>query len=190
MTHERSLGPSPFPDDDGLADPQVRQALASALTGQPADYLNAVAGLCTTRLMVPVVAQATEEAAVHARGPVDKLLTVDKEADMAVVMLQSSDGRKAMLGFTGTDALHTWQADARPVPVTLDTAARAATQEGATALIIDMAGPHPVVLEGEVLAQLAQGHRLVALPDDEFGWMQPRPGDEAADGSTSPDPTG
>jgi len=174
--HQRTLGPSPFPGDDGTADPQLRRDLSTALSGQPEDYLAAVAGLCASRLLVPVTATATAEAAVHAGGPVDRLLTVDKEADMAVVMLQARDGRRALLGFTGLDSMATWDDSARPVPVTLDTVARTAQQEGAAAVIVDIEGPHPLVLDGEVLAQLADGHRLVRV-EGGFGWLQPGTGE-------------
>ena len=40
---------------------------------------------------------------------------------------------------------------------------------GAAALLLDPAGPDPLVIDGEVLAQLAAGHRLVRI-DDGFGW--------------------
>ncbi|MDN5725346.1 MAG: SseB family protein [Propionibacteriales bacterium] len=177
MELERTLSPSPFPGDDGRGDPVVRGHLAEAMSGDVQDYLRAVASLCETRLMVPIVATATSTSAAEQRAGIDALLTVDKEADMAVVMLQATDGRKALLSFTGLDSLASWQPDARPVPVTLDLAARAAVAEGATALIIDMQGPHPLVLDDEVLEHLSQGHRLVELPEDPalegggFGWI-------------------
>ena len=71
------------------------------------------------------------------------------------------DGRRALLAFTGLDALRSWRRDARPVPVTLDIAAQAARSEELTALLIDVAGPHPLVIEGEVLGRAGAGHRLV-----------------------------
>jgi hypothetical protein len=89
---------------------------------------------------------------------------------MSVVLLRAPDGRRAMLAFTGLDSLRSWNAAARPVPVTLDLAAKSAQADGATALLIDFAGPSPLVVDGEVLARLAQGHRLLALPDGQFGW--------------------
>ena len=100
-------------------------------------------------------------------------LTSDKEAEMTLVILQVRDGRRALLAFTGLDALQSWQPDARPVPVTIDIAAQAATSEELTVVLIDVAGPHPFVIEGEVLAELAAGHRLVELPDGQFGWIVP-----------------
>jgi len=59
------------------------------------------------------------------------------------------------------------------VPVTIDLAAQTARSEGVAAVLIDFAGPHPLVVEGEVLDQLAAGHRLVETEPDVFGWAIP-----------------
>jgi hypothetical protein len=98
-------------------------------------------------------------------------LASDKEAEMSVVTLQAQDGRRALLAFTGLDALQCWQPRARPVPVTVDRAAQTARNEDLTAVLIDVAGPHAFVIDGEVLGELAAGHRLVELADGEFGWV-------------------
>lgn len=167
--HERTLAPSLFPGDDGATPSHVREALAQfTLTQQPDDYLRAVAALCGDRLLVPVVATDTR------LGTTTGGLASDKEAEMAVVMMQRADGGKALLGFTGLAALQSWDARARPVPVTLDKVAETAAAEDAVAVLVDVAGPHPLVLEGEVLATLAQGHRLVDLGDG-FGWAMAAP---------------
>jgi hypothetical protein len=182
VDHERLLAPSPFPGDDGLATPGTRRALAAAVgAADPADYLRAVAALCEDRLLVPVVATATRV------GQTVGGLTSDKEAEMSVVMLQAADGRRALLAFTGLDSLQAWQADARPVPVTLDKAAQTARAEGVAALLVDFAGPHPLVLDGEVLASLAAGHRLVETGPAAFGWVVPSDERPAADASPPPD---
>lgn len=165
MDHERALAPSPFPGDDGAASPVTRDRLARAGAGsEPTAYLRAVAALCTDRLLVPVVATATR------LGETTGGLASDKEAEMAVVMLRTPDGRQALLAFTGLDALQAWQRAARPVPVTLDRAAETALAEGAAAVLVDCAGPAALVIEGEVLASLAAGHRLVETGDGGFGW--------------------
>ena len=65
---------------------------------------------------------------------------------MSVVTLQAQDGRRALLAFTGLDALQSWQPDARPVPVTVDRAAQTARNEDLTAVLIDVAGPHAFVI--------------------------------------------
>lgn len=163
-THERTITPSPFPGDDGTAYPGVRAALAAfARSSARDDYLRAVAALCGDRLLVPVVATATRLGATVGG------LASDKEAEMAVVMMQRPDGGKALLGFTGLDSLQAWDPRARPVPVTLDKVAETAVSEDAVAVLVDVAGPHSLVLEGEVLAALGEGRRLVDLGDG-FGW--------------------
>ena len=87
---------------------------------------------------------------------------------MSVVMLQTADGRRALLAFTGLDSLQSWQVDARPVPVTLDLAAQTARSEGVGVVLIDVAGPQPLAIDGEVLDALAAGHRLVEAAVGEF----------------------
>ena len=165
MDTERTLTPSAFPGDSGLASPATRRALAAAVTPQSSvDYLRAVAALCGDRVLVPVVATATR------LGQSTAGVATDKEAEMSVVLLQSGDGLRAMLAFTGLDSMQAWDSGSRPVPVTLDLAAQSAQADGAAALLVDLAGPHPLVIEGEVLAELARGHRLVETTDGQFGW--------------------
>jgi SseB protein N-terminal domain len=171
----RTLAPSPFPADDGKASTETRRLLAAATPDAgPIAYLRAIAALCLDRLLVPVVATATQ------LGQTTGGLTTDKEAEMAVVLLQAGNGRRALLAFTGLDALQTWQRSARPVPVTLDRTAQTALAEGAAAVLVDCAGPASLVVEGDLLAQLAAGHRLVETAPGEFGWVVPA-GEQAAE---------
>lgn len=170
----RSLTPSAFTDDDGLADPAVRRALGAAVA-EPGvrTYLAAVAALCAARVLVAVVARPTDTETIDADGPTHGL-TRDKHSAMSVVLLRTADGRLGMLTFTGTDALRAWDPAARPVPTTLDVAAQAAHHDGADTMVVDLQGPHPLVIDGEVLGHLASGHRLMALADGEFGWAVPQ----------------
>jgi SseB protein N-terminal domain len=170
VDYQRRLATSPFPGDQGAASVETRRLMAIAATeSTPIAYLRAVAALCGDRLLVPVVATTTR------LGQTVGGLTSDKEAEMSVVILQAQDGRRALLAFTGLDALQNWQPDARPVPVTVDVASQAAEREGVSAVLIDVAGPHRLVIEGEILGELAAGHRLVELSDGEFGWILPAP---------------
>jgi hypothetical protein len=166
----RTLGPSPFPADDGTASAETRGLLVAAAEGGSTAYLRAVAALCLDRLLVPVVATATRT------GQTVGALVSDKEAEMAVVLLQAQDGRRALLAFSGLDALQAWQSSARPVPVTLDQAAQTARSEGAAAVLVDCSGPASLAVEGDVLEQLAAGHRLVETAPGEFGWVMPAGG--------------
>lgn len=153
--------PNPaFADDRGEPDPLVREALASG--DDHIGYLTAVAALCTSRLLLPIVASGDDSM----NGP-----DPDRHAEMAAVSVRSAAGERALLAFTGLDSLQAWQADARPVLCTLDDLAATVVETGDQALIIDIAGPVPFVIETDLIAQLAQGRRLVALPDGGFGWM-------------------
>lgn len=170
MDSERILTPSAFPGDDGQPSADTRAALAEAAGSRtPASYLRAVSALCLDRVLVPVVATATRMGPATS-GPAIGPRVSDKEAEMSVVLLQTGDGRRAMLAFTGLDALQAWSAEARPVPVTVDLAAQSAVADQATALLVDFAGPHPLVIEGDVLVELSRGHRLVELEGGGFGW--------------------
>ena len=57
------------------------------------------------------------------------------------------------------------------MPCTLDDVAATAIETKSAAVLIDLPGPHPVVIEAGVIEELAKGHRLVELPDGGFGWM-------------------
>lgn len=170
MDHERRLTASAFPRDDGRASAETRRLMAAAGgEANPHAYLRAVAFLCGDRLLVPVVATATRMERTAGA------LVSDKEAEMAVVLLQGQDGRRAMLAFTGLDSLQLWQEGARPVPVTLDVAAKTALAEGAATLLIDPAGPFTLAIEDVLLDNLAAGHRLLETQPNVFGWAVPTP---------------
>jgi len=81
-------------------------------------------------------------------------------------------GLAAMLAFTGSGPLTRWQPEARPVPVTATQAAAAARQDGADALVVDVAGPVLFVVEGEDLQALADGYDLVQV-NGRYGWVRP-----------------
>ena len=92
-------------------------------------------------------------------------LAHDKTSDMATALLTGLDGRQALLAFTSLDTLAAWRPDARPVPVAAALAARSAVQEGAAALVVDVAGPTTYVVEGRLLEGLARGWALALGPD-------------------------
>ena len=141
--------PQPLdPTDDGSAAPAVTAALTAYRDGVagPEQVLNALSG---SRLLVPVVALLTE-AEVGEHG-----LRQEKESEMALPKLVGADGRQAVPAFTGTDALTRWRPDARPIQATALQVCRAAVGERAAAVVVDVAGPVPFVIEGEVLTALA-----------------------------------
>ena len=132
--------------DTGDADPAVAAALAAYTAGQVSQQavLAAVAG---SRLLVPVVAVLTE--AGEDGG--------EKETEMALPTLIGNDGRKAVIAFTSTATMRRWRPDARPVPVAAARLWPAVAAESADAVVIDVAGPVQLVIEGALLATLAAG---------------------------------
>jgi hypothetical protein len=148
-------GGQQFRDDRGAADPRVAAALAAYQAGQGSERA-ALAALAGARLLVPVVATLAGGA-----GPAGG----DKDSEMALPTLIGNDGRPALLAFTGLDALARWRRDARPVPAEADRVWRAAVTEGC-AVVIDVAGPVPLAVEGARLAALAEG-RPVPPPHED-----------------------
>lgn len=162
-TPRRTVPDPGFAGDEGDVDPAVAQALRQyAADG---DYLAALAVVQGARVLVPVVATLGEVEYDEAG------LAHDKTSDMATVLLTGADGRQGLLAFTGTQALTGWRPDARPVPVTLADAAKAARHDGADALLLDVAGPVMFPIEGAHLDALAEGLVLVRV-EDGWGWAR------------------
>lgn len=166
---ERVIPDSGFADDDGAADVRLEEALRAHAAGT-ATSGTVLAALQDARLLVPVVA-VLGEVEVDERG-----LAHDKSSDMAAVLVQAADGSTGLLAFTSTETMARWDPDARPVPVTTPTAATAAIQDGAEALLVDLAGPATYVVDGDDLSRLAGGFRLVAIGEgtgEGHGWIGP-----------------
>ncbi|MDT9697586.1 SseB family protein [Streptomyces sp. P17] len=151
----KNIPDSPFPDDDGSADPRLSAALA-AWAGDRTAVAPVLQALKGARLLVPVVA-VLGEAEEDENG-----LRREKTSDMAVPTLRAGD-RKALPAFTSTDALARWDATARPVAVPLHQALEAAAHEKADTVVLDLAGPVPFELTGPALLALAEG-RTTADP--------------------------
>lgn len=161
----RTIADPGFAGDDGSVAAEVAAALA-AYAGDPSGlHHRTLATLQDSRLLVPVVA-VLGEVEYDEHG-----LAHDKTSDMATVLMRGKDGRLALLAFTGTDPLHRWNPEARPVPVTVRQAAQAAVHDDATALVVDVAGPVMLVVEADDLRSLADGFRLV---ESAGGWAWAR----------------
>jgi hypothetical protein len=169
---ERTIPDPGFADDAGEADPRLARVLGDHAHGAASSGA-VLALLQDARLLVPVVA-VLGEVEVDEQG-----LAHDKSSDMAAVLVRAADGSTGLLAFTSTAAMARWDPQARPVPVAASTAATAALQDGAEALLVDLAGPATYVVDGEDLTRLAAGWRLVALGASgpggaqEHGWIGP-----------------
>ena len=160
---QKQLVGSDFPNDTGIADSRVQTALA-AYAAESTAYASALQALCSARLLVPVVA-VLGEVELDDAG-----LARDKSSDMATVLLTGADGRQALLAFTSTLSMAAWDPQARPVPVSATVAAQSAVQEGAAALLVDVAGPVRFVVEGEDLTRLAAGWTLGRV-GERWAWI-------------------
>jgi hypothetical protein len=125
--------------DRGDADPAVIEALAS---GDPVRILSA---LDDARLLVGVIAIPGED---HA-----------SEGEMALALLESEGGERALPAFTGLDAMRDWNADARPVPRPAREVIAYAHAESLAAVVIDPGAPHSQILWCEQLAETAAPQR-------------------------------
>jgi hypothetical protein len=164
----RSIPDPGFPDDSGEASAEVTAALQAYDADPDRRHDATLAVLQRARLLVPVVA-VLGEVEHDERG-----LAHDKTSDMATVLMTGRDGRSALLAFTSTASLHRWNPEARPVPVPVRTAAAAAVQDGAQAMLVDVAGPVLFVVETDDLRELAGGHTLVEV-SGRYGWVTPGP---------------
>lgn len=165
----RTIPDPGFADDSGAVDPRVRQVLVDHAAGT-ASSGTVLSLLQDARLLVPVVA-VLGEVEHDEQG-----LAHDKSSDMAAVLVRAADGSTGLLAFTSVETMARWDPEARPVPVTAATAATAAVQDGAEALLVDLAGPASYVVDGEDLTRLATGWRLVALGQgsgEGHGWIGP-----------------
>ncbi len=167
--------------DSGGADPAVTAVLSAYAAGQATEHA-ALTAVAATRLLVPVVAIPSGEPAGAVGSPPGDPATApterrppqsgernpaerhhgdrpgsEKETEMALPTLIGNDGRKAVIAFTGTETISRWRADARPVPVPAARLWPAVAAEQADAVVIDVAGPVPLVIEGARLAALADG---------------------------------
>jgi hypothetical protein len=159
---ELIVGGQGNPTDRGDADPRAAAALHAFGAGLGSEHA-ALSALASARLLVPVVAVLAEAAepagqaptASHAARP-GHALRREKVSEMALPTLIGRDGRPAVLAFTCLHALLAWRPDARPVPVPASQVWRAGT-EIADAVVIDVAGPVPLAVDGARLAALAGG---------------------------------
>jgi hypothetical protein len=152
-------GKSPFHDDDGSADPRAAATLAAFGSGLGSEHA-ALTALAAARLLVPIVAAPSESTDHDRRGdpgagpaPADR---GDHGAQMSLPTLIGRDGRAAIPAFTSLDTLARWDPRARPVPALAESVCRAAV-DSSSAVVVDVAGPVPLEIEGARLAALAGG---------------------------------
>ena len=176
--------------DDGRADPRLAALLAAYAAGQESEGA-VLAGLSAARLLVPLVEREAGELADPGPGagpenaghpehnhpeydhaahdhPEHGACAASKEAaskEIAFPTLIGRDGRPALLAFTSLDTLVRWRPDARPVPAPAAQVWGTATGSQC-AVVIDVAGPVPLAVDGARLHALANGESPPAPQDD------------------------
>jgi hypothetical protein len=176
---ELAGGDPRYGSDRGGADPAVAAALAAFAAGTCGEH-HVLTVLAATRLLVPVVAVLAGETASepvresgsgHEAGPGDEARPgeragpSEKDSEMAIPAIVGRDGRQALPAFTGLAAMQRWQPAARPVPVPALSVWQSAVGQG-QAVIIDIAGPAPLVVEGARLRALAGRDPVPRLHED------------------------
>jgi hypothetical protein len=160
-------GPDPaFRDDDGSADAGVSRGLREFAAGQGSEQ-EALTALARSRLLVPIVAVLAEQVdepgqdrmTADDSGP--GITKAEKASEMAMPTLIGLDGRRAIPVFTCMESMRAWQQDARPVPMAARRVWEAALADTG-AVIVDVAGPVPLAVEGARLAALAHGEAVPA----------------------------
>jgi hypothetical protein len=157
-------GGQQFRDDNGAADPRVAAALAAYQAGQGSEQA-ALTALATARMLVPVVAVLADDSAAGPSAADSSAANRDKNSQMVLPTLIGRDGRPAVLAFTSVDTLARWRANARPVPAETGRVCRAAVADGC-AVVIDVAGPVPLAVEGARLEALAAGQPVPPAHED------------------------
>jgi hypothetical protein len=155
-------GDERYRDDHGSADPAVAAALAAYAAGTGGEHAALVA-LAESRLLVPVVAMVPDGDDMQIDGS-----SGEKASEMAMPKIIGRDGSQALPVFTCLEAVHRWRPAARPVPAPAMGVWQAARQESC-AVVIDIAGPVPFVVEGSRLASLADG-AVPAMHEDPDVW--------------------
>jgi len=158
-----AAGESPFRDDHGSAEPRVAAVLAAFGSGQGSEHA-ALTALAGSRLLVPIIAVAAGGDGAQGPGHL-RPDGGDLGADMSLPTLVGRDGRRAIPAFTCVETLAMWRRSARPVPAMAAQVWQAAAGD-ACAVVVDVAGPVPVAIDGARLAALAGG-RPVPLPHED-----------------------
>jgi hypothetical protein len=161
-----TAGDERFRDDRGEADPRVAAALAAFAAGTGTEQA-ALTALAKARLLVPVIAVLADDVD-EGSDPVPGT-GGEKASDMATPVIVGRDGRPALPAFTSLEALYRWQPGARPVPVPAEGVWQSAVEDS-SAVVIDIAGPVPLAVEGARLAALAAGAQVPAIYDDPDVW--------------------
>jgi hypothetical protein len=117
-----------------------------------------VRALAGVRVLVPVVARAEGPAR---GGSGEHAQAGDSHGSAGIVAIRTPDGRTALPVFSSVATMSAWRGDARPVPAEASRAALSAVEEGWEVMVLDPAGPAPVLIPRPAVWALAQQEEWV-----------------------------
>lgn len=128
-----------FDHDDGTADPAWAAVLGRLAQGEAdeADVVRTLSRMRVFAAVVPTVAETSEHEHSGHDHEHGETLHGDKAADVALVSLQSRDGRRVLPVFTSVPALTSWNPQARPVAAWMPRACLSAVDEGNELVVVD-----------------------------------------------------
>lgn len=149
----RELRPHPFAGDSGEADSGLLKTLEAVAADSinPRLHESVLKSLAEQRLYAPIIPVAVD----HEVG--DHGHMVDNSSDMAMVRLQSADGRECTPAFCSIPPLTSWHPQARPVPIEAERLVLGAVEAGSQLVILDPGTPHSFLLRRPALFAFAQG---------------------------------
>src|SRR5699024_3768710 len=120
-----------FDTDDGLEDEAWSKVSQDLIVGNAneKDVFAVLAKIRVFAAVVPTVAETSQQVHVDDDGK-EYTVESDKEADVALVSLESADGRGGLPVFTSIPKLTAWHKGARPVAVWMPRACLSAVDEG------------------------------------------------------------
>jgi hypothetical protein len=146
----RTFHENPGAGDDGSAPPRLVEALRR-FRAHEVGAAEVVAALHGERLLIPLVAVRGEEG-VGAHGQL-----VDKTQELSIVTVAAPDGRSVLPAFTSVDALSSWDAAARPIPIDAVRVALAAAAEGTPLIVLDPGSPTEFAIRAPAFEAVATG---------------------------------
>ena len=155
----RAFHENPGAGDDGSAPPRLIEAVRRFRAGE-LGAPEVVAALHDSRLLLPLIAERGDEG-VGAHGQL-----VDKTQELSLITTAGPDGRPVLLAFTSVDAMHSWNPEARPIPIQAPRVALAAAAEGTPLIVLDPNTPSMFVVRRPALRAVATGDAWLPSFDD------------------------
>jgi hypothetical protein len=157
----REFRAHPFQGDDGSAPESLENALSRwASEKSPSAVSDVVEALRTSRVLVPLLAEAGEF------GVTDSGHVVDKSQELSIVTVEGPDGQPVAVCFSDTESMSRWRADSRPVPVEAQKVAAWVVEDQLGRAVINPGSDTECVLRRGAIVSLLTGDPYRSPADD------------------------